>query len=126
MKNKLKWFRLNYLQANPGKFQFVILCDKTCYEHILKINLTCVHSSDDVTLLGAIIDKNLIFKKHTDNLVCKIRYKFHALRHIRKFLAVEKAKMLGNAFIGSQFNYAPLVWMFCKKTFYSEIEKNSA
>ena len=29
---------------------------------MLKINLTCVHYSDDVTLLGAIIDKNLIFK----------------------------------------------------------------
>ena len=26
--------------------------------------------------------------------------------------------MLGNAFIDSQFNYAPLIWMFCRKGFY--------
>ena len=60
MKNILKWFRLNSLNANPGKFQFIILGDKTCYEHILKINLTCVQSSDGVTLWGVIIDNSLI------------------------------------------------------------------
>ena len=25
---------LNSLKANPGKFQFMILGDKTCYKHI--------------------------------------------------------------------------------------------
>ena len=47
----------------------MILGDKTCYKHILKINSTCVQSRDDVTLLGVTIDKNLTFKKHIDNLV---------------------------------------------------------
>ena len=101
----------------------MILGDKTCYKHILKINSTCVQSSGDVTLLGIMIDKNLTFKKHIDNLVRKAQYKLHALRRIRKFLTIEKAKILGNAFIDSQFNYAPLIWMFCRKTFYSKIEK---
>ena len=62
MKNILKWFRLNSLKANSGKLQFMILGDKTCYKHILKINSICVQSSDDVTLLGVMIDKNLTFK----------------------------------------------------------------
>ena len=31
--------------------------------------------------------------------------------------------MLGNAFKVSQFNYAPLLSMFCRKTFYSITEK---
>ena len=31
--------------------------------------------------------------------------------------------MLGNAFIDCQFNYAPLLCMFCWKTLYSKIEK---
>ena len=50
MKN-VKWFRLNSLKLIPESFK-KFLGDKTCYEHILKINLTCVQSSDDVTLLG--------------------------------------------------------------------------
>ena len=39
-------------------------------------------------------------------------YKLHALRRIRKYLVVEKAKLLGNAFIDSQVTSAPLIWMF--------------
>ena len=60
----------------------MIFGDKTCYEHILKNNLTCFQSSEDVTLLGVITDKSLTFKKHVDNSVCKAQYKLHALRHI--------------------------------------------
>ena len=62
MQNILKWFRLNSLKANPGKFLFMILGDKTCYKHILKINSTYVQSNDRVTLLVVMIDKNLILK----------------------------------------------------------------
>ena len=69
------------------------------------------------------IDKNLTFKKHIDNLVRKAQYEIHAVRRIRKFLTIEKTKILGNAFIDSQFNYAPLTWVFCRKTFYSKIDK---
>ena len=59
----------------------MMLGDKTCYEHILKINLTCVQSSHDVTLLGVITDKSLTFKKHVDNLVRKVQCKIHTHRH---------------------------------------------
>ena len=45
------------------------------------------------------IDKNLTFKKHVGNLVRKAQYKLHALRRIRKFLTIEKGKILGNAYI---------------------------
>ena len=105
----MKWFRLNSLKANPGRFQFMILFDKICYEHILKINLTCVQFSDDVTLLGVIIGKSLSFKKQIQNLGCKTQYSFHPLQRIRKCLTEKKTKILGNAFIDSQFSYALLI-----------------
>ena len=116
--------QVKFLKTNPGKFQFIILGDKTYYKHILKVNLTCVPSSDDVTFLGVIIDNNLTFKKHIDNVLRKAQYKLHALRRIRKFFAIEKVKILGNGFIDSQFNYALLIQMFCRKILYSKIEKN--
>ena len=31
--------------------------------------------------------------------------------------------MVGNAFIDSQFNYAPLIWMFCRKGLYLKMQK---
>ena len=101
----------------------MIFGDKTCYKHILKINLTCVQPSDDVTFFGVMIEKNLVFKKHIDNLVRKAQHKLHALRRIRKFFTIEKTKILRHAFIDSQFNYAPLVWIFCRKNMYYKIEK---
>ena len=122
-KSILNWFRLNSLKANPGKFQFMILGDKSHHKHELKINSIKVEASDDVLLLGITIDKKLTFKQHVENLCRKAQYKLHALRRIRKFLTIEKAKMLGNAFIDSQFNYAPLLWMFRRKIIYSKIEK---
>ena len=91
MKNLLKWSRLNSLKPNPGRIQYMILGDKTCYKHILKVDLTGVQPSDGATLLSVMIDKNLTFKKDIDNLVRKTQHKLYALRCIRKFLTIEKS-----------------------------------
>ena len=69
----------------------------------------------NVTLLGVMPGKNLTIKRQIDNLICKTQYKLHVLRRISKFFTIEKAKFLGNAFIDCQFNYAPLILMFCEK-----------
>ena len=122
-KRILNWFRLNTLKANPGKFQFMILGDKSHHKHILKINSIKVEAIDDVLLLEIPIDKKLTFKLHNENLCRKAQYKLYALRRIRKFLTIEKAKILGNVFIGSQFNYALLLWMLSRKTLFSKIGK---
>ena len=47
-------------------------------------------------------------------------YKLHALR---KSSTLEKSKLLDNAFINNQFNYASIIWMFCHKQDYLEVEK---
>ena len=41
----LKWFRINYLQANPGKFQFMILGKKKRNLVKLIINTTEIEES---------------------------------------------------------------------------------
>ena len=105
----LKWFRINSLQANPGKFQFMILGKKKRNSVKLIINTTEIEESRKVVLLGITIDNLLIFNEHIDNLCRTANYKLHALRRIRKYLSLEKAKLLCNAFINSQFNYIPLV-----------------
>ena len=119
----LNWFRLNSSKVNPGKFQFMILEDKSHHILILKINSIKVEASDDVLLLGITIDKKLTFKQHTENLCRKAQYKLHALRRIGKPLTIEKAKIISNVFIESKFNYAPLLSMLCRKTLYSKIGK---
>ena len=124
LKNVLYWFQVNSLKANPGKFQIMIFGDKKNNTFILNIHDKEIKNSSEVELLGITIDSQLKFKKHIDSLCRKASYELHALRRIRKFFTVEKAKMLANAvFINSQFNYAPLVWMFAGKTSINKICK---
>ena len=90
---------------------------------ILNINQIKVEESQRVVLLGLAIGNRLTFKNHVDMLCSIANYKLHALRRIRKYLTLEKTKLLYNAFINSQFNYASMIWMFCRKKDYLKIEK---
>ena len=74
-------------------------------------------------LLGLTIDNRLTFKDHIKMLCRRANYKLHALRRIRKYLTLEKSKLLYNAFINNQFNYASIIWMFCSKQDYLEVQK---
>ena len=118
----LKWFRINSLQANPGKFQFMILGKKKRNSTKLIINTTEVEESKKVVLLVITINNFLTFKEHIDNLCRTANYRLHASRRIRKYLSLEKAKLLCNAFMNIQYNYAPLVWMFYRKQQYLKIQ----
>ena len=69
MKILLKWFRINSLQANPGKFQFIILGKKNRNSVNLIINSTKIEESKKVVLLGITIDNLLTFSEHIDNLL---------------------------------------------------------
>ena len=115
LKNVLYWFQVNSLKTNPGKFQFMILGDKKNKTIVLNIHDKEIINSSEVELLGITIDSQLKCKTHFD-LCRKASYKLHGLRRIHNLLTVEKAKMLANAFINSQFTYTPLVWMFAGKT----------
>ena len=121
MKILLKRFRINSLQANPVKFQFMIIGKKKRNSIKLIRNSTEIEESKKVVLLGIIIDNLLTFNEHINNRTAN--YKLHALRRIRKYLSLEKAKLLCSAFINSQFNYVPLVWMFCRKKQYLKTQK---
>ena len=49
--------------------------------------------------------------------------KLHALSRISHFLDTEQLKRIMKAFILSQFNYCPLVWMFCDRTLNNQINR---
>ena len=64
----LRWFRINFVQANPGKFQFMILGKKKRNSVKLMINLTKIEESKKVVLLGVTTDNLLTFNEHIDRL----------------------------------------------------------
>ena len=116
-------FKVNCMKANLQKFQFMILGKSTRQTIILNINNIKIRESQNVELLGLTIDNRRTFKDHINMLCRRASYKLHALRRIRKYLTFEKSKLLYNAFISDQFNYASIVWIFCRKQDYLVVEK---
>ena len=121
VKNVSTWFKVNSM--NSKKFEFMILSKTRHPEYNLLIDSNVIKESADVESLGLIIDNKLSFEKHNARLCRTASYKLHALMRIRKYLTFEKARVFGNAFMDSQFNYEPLVWMFYKKTLYFKIRR---
>ena len=121
LNNLLNWVKFNSLKANPDKFQFMVLgANKNKY---FSINVRGINipSKDEVILLGITIDLELKLNKQIEDLYKRASFKLHTLRRIKKYLGTEKARILANAFTESQFNYAPLTWMFASKMAISKI-----
>ena len=88
--NLFQWFRNNYMKANAGNATF--------------------------WLQGISIDTTLSFEHHITSLCKKASQKLHALARIAHYTDFEKRRSLMKAFVISQFNYCPLIWMFHNST----------
>ena len=71
-----------------------------------------IKKSASQKLLGVTIDRDLKFDNHVKRLCDKASLKVHALSRISNFMSSDKIEMFMKAFILSQFNYCPLIWMF--------------
>ena len=111
------------MKPNPKKFQFMVLGKSTRQSIMLNINNIKKRESSSVTLRDLTIDNRLTFKDHISILCRRANLKLHALRRMRKYLTTVEAKLLYNAFINSQFNYASIIWMFCHKQYYLKLRK---
>ena len=90
----MNWFKINYLKANPGKFQFMVMdANKNdCFN--LNVAGKVITSSSEMKLRGITIDYELKFKKHINELCREASCKLHALRRIRRYLSVDKVRLL--------------------------------
>ena len=87
----MDWFKINSLKAN------LLGANKNdCFN--LNVAGKVISSSSEVKLLGITIDYDSKFKKHINELCRKASYKLHDLQITRRYLSVDKAKLLANAF----------------------------
>ena len=56
--------------------------------------------------------------KHIGNLYSQANFKLHTLHGIGKYVRTEKAGVVLNVFINSQFKYSQIIWMFSNKIYY--------
>ena len=81
----------------------------------VNIKSSVIEGSSSENILDIIIDANFTFEKHINELCKKGNLKLHALTRCAKFMGTEKRCLIFEAFIISQLNHFPLVWMFHTK-----------
>ena len=117
------WFLRNSMIANPRKFQLMFLGLKET-EHLgLNINGKIIRASENVKLLGVTIDNKLTFGQHVEDLCMKVSTKVKAFSRVSNYINFDQARILFNAVIMSNFNYCPLIWLFCSKAANSTINR---
>ena len=117
----IELFSNNYLLMNADKSQ--LLVTKNDENISLNIDDEIIKGSKSVKLLGVTIDSKLDFSEHVSNICKKVSKKLHALARISKYICQEKLTIPLKAFIESQFNYCPLVWMFHSMILNNRINK---
>ena len=116
-----EWFFENYMVLNAGKCHFMCLGKNTENETFI-FKDTIMSNSEEEKILGVTIDNRLTFSSHIRELCKKASQKISALSRISNQLN-DSEKNLFNAVVKSQFNYCPLVWMFCSRTSNNMINK---
>ena len=105
-----KWFSHNYMLLNADKCH-LLLTGPDSPSQTMRFGTEVLSPSDGEKLLGIFIDSKLTFENHISRLCEKASQKIHALSRILPFIDFHKKRTLMKAFIMSQFNYCPLIWM---------------
>ena len=116
----LKWFEMNEMKPNADKCHLIV-CNKNKCSVTLDNNI--IEGEKFVELLGMTITNDLKFSDHITILCKRANQKLHALARISKFVKKDKLRILMKAFVMSQFNYCPLIWMFCNRTSNNKINR---
>ena len=120
----IQWMSDNGMQANPSKFQFMLISSTELGEVEIEIDEnTIIKSEPSVKALGVIIDNKLKFSEHVSACCKKGARQLNALTRIAKYLEPSANTILYNSFVKSNFNYCPLVWHFCGKVNNDKLEK---
>ena len=116
-----KWFHENHMKANADKYHLLVTMTKDAVP--ANIREFVINNSNEEKLLGVKIDTKLSFQNHVSSLFKKASQKLHALARIVNFMNLGKRKSLMKAFITSQSNYCPLIWMFHSRELNNHINR---
>ena len=112
-KTLFEWFENNLLKSNTDKCHLLVSSRDAVN---LRVSEYGIKNSECEKLLGVKFDNKLTFEKHITDICRKTSRKIYALARIAPYMALSKRRMVMNAFLNSQFNYCPLIWMCHNRT----------
>ena len=119
----ITWFETNLMEANPDKFQFMLLGKSVIPEKkSLKFSNVEIQCETSVKLLGVTLYYKLNFNERINFLAAKAGGQLSSLSKVRRFLDIDSKLILVKTFILSHFRYCPIVWHFCGKLNANKLE----
>ena len=109
------WFYENFVVLNPEKSHFMCLGKTIDDTETLRFNDLTLKNSKEVEIVGITLDRSMDFNTHIKNIRRKAGRKLSALLRISPYLDQGKKVLLYKSMIKPQFNYYPLVWMYCSR-----------
>ena len=83
----VEWFEINAMQANPDKFQGMLLKGaKTVGDFAVTVKGTEMAFASEINALGVCIDDQLSFNAHVDHICTKAGRQVSALQRLTGFL----------------------------------------
>ena len=115
-----EWFSNNLLKAYADKCHLILSTDEP---FSINIDNEIIKNSNNKKLLGINLNNRMGFDTHVANICNRVSRKLHALAIISQFMNIHKQRMTMKAFIASEFDYCPLLWMFHSRKLNSRINK---
>ena len=111
--------------VNPDKFQSILLgnFEKDNSNYQLDIDNNMIETTNYVELLGIKRYNELKFNDHISELCSKASMQLNAISRLKNYIGQKELEIVINSFIYSNFNYCPLVWMFCLRASNNKINK---
>jgi len=121
-KATLRWFTDNMMEANPNKFQGIMLKDSND-ETSFNIDSIIIPSEEHVKLLGVNIDNHMNFHHHTNTVCKKAAVQLKVLQRLSHYHDQPSRMQIFRCFILAHFNFCSLVWHFCGLVQTSKMER---
>ena len=119
----VKWFDDNQTTTNPDKFQSIVLSRRNVETIDISVDDHTISRDNTLKMLGVTFDDKLNFKAHIRNICQTASCQINALKRISKFLNEQFRMNVYKSFINANFNYCPMVRMFCGNTNLNKLKK---
>ena len=117
------WYKANRLEANPEKFQCVLMGRKGAIPTSIQLYDVSIKTSNEINVLGIILDSKLSFNTYVKNICNRASSQINALKRIGKFLNIDARLRIYKSLKRANFSYNPVIWIFCGKSNSDKMER---
>jgi len=110
------------MKLNQDKCHFII-CGHKYEQTWIEIGNNKIWETNTVKLLGVDIDSKITLNEYVSSICKKVGNKIIITYRLLNILTLQQRRKIMKAFIDSQFNYCPLVWMCHSRTLNTRINK---